>query len=42
MKKLLTTLQINGQDRDVYLKEDMKKMVGECRPDSQQIRIQTK
>ena len=41
MKKLLTTLQINWQDWDIYLKEDMKKMVGECRPDTQEIHIQT-
>ena len=25
----------------MYLKEDMKKMVGECRPDKQEIHIQT-
>lgn len=42
MKKLLTTLQINWQDWDIYLKEDMKKMVWECRPDTQEIHIQTK
>lgn len=41
MKKLLTTLQINWQDWDIYLKEDMKKKVWECRPDTQEIRIQT-
>ena len=42
MKKHLTTLIINWQDRDLYLKEDMKKKVGECRPDTQEIVIQTK
>jgi len=41
MKKHLTTLIINWQDRDLYLKEDMKKKVGECRPDTQEIMIQT-
>lgn len=41
MKKLVTTLLINWQDWDIYLKEDMKKMVWECRPDKQEIHIQT-
>jgi hypothetical protein len=42
MKKHLTTLIINWQDRDIYEKNDMKKMVWECRPDTQEIHIQTK
>lgn len=42
MKKHLTTLIINWQDWDIYIKEDMKKKVGECRPDTQEIHIQTK